>query len=51
MKKGVKCEKILWIIEHNYCQEENNLFFEKLCCFFIHIFKNMLLFVNLGFNI
>ena len=22
----------------NYCEEENKLFFEKLCCFFIHIF-------------
>ena len=23
----------------NYSEEENNLFFEKLCCFFIHIFR------------
>ena len=22
----------------NYCEEENSLFFEKLCYFFIHIF-------------
>ena len=26
----------------NYCEEENNLFFEKLCCFFIHIFRKSL---------
>ena len=26
----------------NYCDEENNLFFEKLCCFFIHIFRKSL---------
>ena len=25
-------------IDGNYCEEENNLFFEKLCCFFINIF-------------
>ena len=26
----------------NYSEEENNLFFEKLCCFFIHIFRKSL---------
>ena len=26
----------------NYSGEKNNLFFEKLCCFFIHIFRKSL---------
>ena len=26
----------------NYSEEENNLFLEKLCCFFIHIFRKSL---------
>ena len=38
----------------NYCQEENNLFFEKLCCFFIHIFRksicNLQIFYRLVFR-
>ena len=26
----------------NYCEEEKNLFFEKLYCFFLHIFQKIL---------
>ena len=33
----------------NYCEKENNLFFEKSCYFFIHIFEKSLI-ANLGFN-
>ena len=29
-------------LTENYCEEENNLFFESLCCFFIHIFRKNL---------
>ena len=38
----------------NYCEEENNLFFEKLCCFFIHIvqksLRNLQIFYHLLFR-
>ena len=34
----------------NYCEEENNMFSEKLSCFVIHFFFNSVLSVNLGLN-
>ena len=38
-----------WI--ENYCEEENNLFFEVRLLLYLHFMKKSLLFVNLDFNI
>ena len=54
-KKFIFCA---WIcaskLTENYSEEENNLFFEKLSCFFIHIFQkslcNLQPFYNLVFR-
>ena len=48
MKKFIFCALIFANKQtENYCEEENNLFFEKLCCFFIHIFWKSLCYLRI----